>query len=390
MAGTTEAEDARAAALQLTETGYYPVEVKPEQTRIQFEFSLSRFFRIRAEDLIFFNRQLATLITVGVSLLDALQTLSHQTSSRPLRQALETIRREVEGGTSLSQAMAQHPRLFSIIYVRTIEAAEAGGFLGTALERLAALVEHEEETRRKIIAATRYPMMVVGALAIAFTIFVTVIVPKFLLLYNAFRTALPWPTRAVLGLSWLLQTYGPALLVLAVAAFFLFRAFIRTEGGRLRWDTFKLQVPIFGPLVLKLILSRTVQTLATLTAAGVPLLKGLEISGRGTGNACLTRVLEDVRKEVEQGSSLAEPLARSPIIPPLVSQVVAVGEKTGELDSLLGRISEHYDMETNYAIRNLATTLEPILLIVVAVLLFFLALAVFLPLWDMATLIRKA
>jgi len=386
--GMMEAESPEAVAFRLNQAGVFPVTITPERSRT-FSGLLEWRQRVRGEELIFFSRQLATLLRAGVSLLDALATMAKQSRNRTLRTTLETIQHDVEGGSSLSVALAKHPRIFSEIYIHTVRAAEAGGFLVEALTRLAGMLEFEAETRHRITAAIRYPSLVLITLGVGVTILVTIVIPRFALLYTSFRARLPWPTRMVFALGTTMHGAWPFLLVGMVIASAALRWFLTTAMGRRMWDDLKLRVPVLGPLFLKLTLSRLVHILGTLTGSGIPLVPALEISSRAVGNVVVGEEIEKVRKAVEGGSSLAEPLAQSPIFTPLVVQMVAVGEKTGALDQLLPLIGEHYESEAGYTIKNLATTLEPVLLVVMAVLVFVLALAVFLPLWDMVSLIRR-
>lgn len=386
--GIMEAESPEAVAFRLSQAGVFPVTITPERSRPAS--GLLRWQqRVRPEELIFFSRQLATLLRAGVPIMDALATLARQTRNRTLRATLEAIQHEVEGGSSFSAALARHPRIFSEIYVHTVRAAEVGGFLDQVLTRLAGMLEFEAETRRRITAAIRYPALVLVTLGAGVLILVTMVIPRFAELYTSFRADLPWPTRLVFAIGSTLRGAWPLLLVGMVIAWVILRWSLATAGGRRMWDDLKLRIPVLGRLFLQLTLSRLVHILGTLTGSGIPLVPALEISSRAVGNVVVADEIRKVRKAVEGGSSLAEPLAQSPLFTPLVVQMVAVGEKTGALDQLLPLIAEHYDSDAGYTIRNLGTTLEPVLLIVVAALIFVLALAVFLPLWDMVSLIRR-
>ncbi len=387
--GTLEAENPAVVAELLFKDGYIPIVIEPKRPAPDLLKRLPRVSRVKGEDRIFFTRQLATLLKVGIPILEAFDTLARQTRNRALRRILLDILRKVEAGSSLSEAFGQHPEAFSEVYVSTIRAGEAGGFLDLALERLATLAEHEAETKAKIKAATRYPLFVVTAIAVAFSIIILLVVPKFALLYSAFKTPLPLPTRIAIAFNRVVQQYWPLALGGIIAIAFAFRFSLRTASGRLFWDHLKLHLPVIGPLVTKLTLSRFAHILGVLTRSGIAILKALELTARAVGNQAVARALEGISREVEKGRSLAEPMARDPLFPPLLVQMVAVGEKTGELDELLQRISDHYDREADYTIKNLATALEPILLLFVAAMVFFLALAVFLPMWDMVKFVRR-
>ena len=388
ISGTMEADTQLTVAERLFEAGYVPIAIGR-----RFELDLGRafrgLFRVKAEDRIFLTRQLATLVKVGIPILEGLDTLAKQAKNRVLQKAIVKVIQEVEAGSSLSDALGRHPRIFDEVYISTIRAGEAGGFLDLALERLASLLEREAETKAKIKAATRYPILVVVAIGIAFGIIITFVIPKFVQLFAAFRTALPLPTRIAVALNRFIQGSWPLLIGGAVAAIASFQLYVRTKDGRLRWDGLKLRFPILGPLILKLTISRFTHILGVLTRSGIPILKALELTSRAVGNAALSLAIEGIYQEVEKGKAIAEPMAQDPLFPPLVVQMVAVGEKTGELDNLLQKISEHYDMEADYTIRNLATALEPILLLFIGAMVFFLALSVFLPMWDMVKFVRR-
>jgi MSHA biogenesis protein MshG len=285
--------------------------------------------------------------------------------------------------------MGRYPHAFPEVYVSTVRAGELGGFLDLALERLAALGEHEAETQARIKAAVRYPIFVVTAIGIALVIIVTFVVPKFALLYGAFRATLPLPTRIAFALGLALQRFWYLAVAGTVVAVGGVRLALGVPGIRLWWDEAKLKLPILGPVILKLSLSRWAHILSLLVRSGVPILKSLEVVARAVGNAALSRSILAVADAAERGEALAEAMARDPLFPPLVVQMVAVGERTGELEALLLKVSEHYDREADYAIRNLSSALEPILLVIIGGMVFFLALAVFLPMWDMVRLIRR-
>lgn len=385
--GQMEAVTPGSVAERLSESGYFPVSIKralPSLTLPHIPFG-----HIKPEVLIFFTRQLATLLRVGIPILSSFETLARQTKNRRLRSVIMVILRDVEGGSSLSDAMAKHPRVFSEVYLNTIRAGETGGFLVEALERLADLAEHEAETKAKIKAATRYPIFVIMAIFLAIGIITTFVVPKFALLYSAFRAQLPLPTRVVLWISLFIRNNWYFILGGILGILGALRLYIRTKKGRLQWDSLKLKAPIFGPLTLKLTMSRFAHILGVMVRCGIPILKSLEIVSRAVGNRVIDLAIERVALEIEKGKTLAEPMSKDPIFPPLVVQMVAVGEKTGELDNLLQKTSEHYDMEAEYTIKNLATALEPVLLVFVGAMVFFLALSVFLPMWDMIKFVRR-
>ena len=387
--GTMEAETSSDVALRLTKAGVVPITIDQERRRPFPKIPQFGQKRVQPEELIFFTRQLGTLTRAGISLTEALGMLGTETQSESLQTTIDAIRRDVEGGANLSDALSQYPRIFSDIYVHTIRAAETGGFLDHAFTRLATMLDNALDTRRKIKAAIRYPAFVLTALAIGVSIIVIFVIPRFAILYGAFNAELPLPTRLVLAFSTAVHAVWPLVVAGIVAMVLAVRWWLNTPWGRRIWDDWKLQMPIVGPLVLKFVCARLGHTLGILTSSGVPLVQALDITARAIGNTRAARELEGARRAVEGGSSLAEPLSLSPVFPPLLADLVAVGEKTGSLDNLLSAIAEHYDTEANYTIKNLPTIIEPLLLVGISFLIFMLALAVFLPMWDMAKLIRR-
>jgi type II secretory pathway component PulF len=387
--GSMEAEAQGVVAERLLQSGYVPTTIRKARTLPRQIARAVPRGRIRAEELILFTRQFETLVRAGVPLLESLGTLAKQARGRAFQQVVRTMARDIEAGAMLSEAMGKHPQVFPEVFVSTIRAGETGGFLDLALERLATLGEHELETRARIRAATRYPIFVVLAIGIALLILMTFVIPKFALLYRAFRATLPLPTRIAFTVGQALQRFWYVGLLLVVAGAGGFRLALHLPWIRLWWDGLKLRFPVLGPVILKLTLSRWAHILSLLVRSGVPILKSLEVVARAVGNAAVARSVLAVAGAVEKGRSLAEPMARDPLFPPLVVQMMAVGEKTGELETLLLKVSEHYDRETDYTIRNLSTALEPILLVVIGAMVLFLALAVFLPMWDMVRLIRR-
>jgi MSHA biogenesis protein MshG len=290
---------------------------------------------------------------------------------------------------SFSEALTYHPRTFSEIYIHTVRAAEEGGFLDQALDRVANMLENDLETRRRVSSAFRYPLFVLVTLGIGIFILITFVIPKFATFYTAFNAQLPLPTRMVIGLGKFMQAAWPAVVGGILLTVFGVRWALRKPWGRDTWDAWKLKIPVVGPLVKKLTFARMGQLLATMISTGIPLVQALDLTSRAIGNIVIGRDLLRARRAVEGGESLAAPLTRSAVFPSLLAGMVAVGEKTGALDTLLNAIATHYENEANHTIKNLPTIIEPIMLATVAGLVLVLALAVFLPLWDMVKLVQK-
>lgn len=388
--GTMEAASPEAVAMRLSQAGVVPITIARDRIRLPAKATpvRRREQRVKAEDLIFLTRQMTTLVRAGVTLTEALDMLHRQTQSPALRTTLEAIQRRVEGGMSLSDAIAHHPRTFSEIYIHTVRAAEAGGFLDQAFARLATMLDNDLDMRRRIKAAFRYPLFVVIALAIGVCILIAFVIPRFATLYSGFGADLPLPTRMVLAFGNAVSTGWPVFVGGALMIAFGLRWALRQPWGRRTWDTWKLKLPVAGPLTTKLTLSRLGHVLATMVSTGIAILPALDITSRAIGNVVVEREIVRVRLAVEGGTSLAEPLSRSRIFPSLFTEMVAIGERTGALDTLLVAIAEHYENEANHTIKNLPTIIEPILLAVVAGMVLVLALAVFMPLWNMTTLVK--
>lgn len=387
--GTVETATVEGVAAQLDGLGYIPVSIKEEKKGILSPDFFVQFTRITAQDLIVFSRQLATLINAGLPFVTSFDTLIEQTENPRFKMVIAKVKQDVEGGSTIADALSKHPKVFSDLYVNMIRAGEAGGVLDEILERLASLAEHEAETRARVKAATRYPIIVIAATAIAFVILLTFVVPKFIEIYANFKGTLPLPTRILILLNKLIKTYwyliigGIASLIIGV------RWYINTEEGRLKWDNIKIRMPIFGPIFLKVAMSRFTRLFASLNRSGLPILQILDILSSTIGNKIISRVINNVSDSARSGKGLVHPMRVSNVFPPIVVRMIAVGEETGRMDEMLIKISDYYDTEVEYAIKNLSTMIEPILIVIIGGMVLFLALGVFLPMWDMISLIRK-
>jgi type II secretory pathway component PulF len=388
LTGAIETSGPEAAADHLAGLGYVPIAIEEKKEGALSGDLLEAFRRITPQDRIIFSRQLATLINAGIPLTTALDTCASQSENPKIREILIQVRKDIEGGSAFSAALARHPKAFDNLYVGMIRAGEEGGVLDEILERLATLAEHEAETRARVKAAVRYPIIVVVAICIAFAILVTLVIPQFAKLYAGHKVALPFPTRVLIGINYVVQNYWFLILGGLGAAVLGLRAFVKTEPGREALDRFKLTMPIFGRLILKVLLSRFARIFATLNRSGLPILQTLEIVGGTIGNVIVTRAVESVRESAREGRGLSGPMKTSGLFPPLVTHMVAVGEDTGNLDEMLTRVSEYYDREVEYAIRNLSTMIEPILLLFIGGMVLFLALGIFLPMWDMMSVFK--
>ena len=391
--GELDGEDRAAVAEQILRLGYIPVDIRPKQKEVKVKKGSAANWadrwmrRVSSHELIYLNRQLALVLGAGVPLLTCLRLMAKQTDNDRLRDILLGISDDIEGGTDLSEAMSHYPNVFSPIYVSMVRAGEASGHLEDTLHRIAALQEYELETRERVKAATRYPKLVVAALIIAFFVVVTFVIPTFANIFKQFGSELPLPTRMMIALDEFLKQYWMVCIVGVVAMIVAFFWWIRTPPGRYWLDWAKVHFPMMGKLMSKFVLSRFSRIFATLNASGLPIMQTLEISTESIGNVYYARSLRRVTEEVKRGENLSDALARAGIFPPLLHQMATVGETTGKLDEVLGKVSDYYDQEVEYSIKRFTTLIEPVLLVVLGSFVFVVALSVFLPLFDLASVL---
>lgn len=387
--GTFETNGREAVAGHLDSLGYIPVLIEEQKPGLSLGQYLPQLQTIAAADLIIFSRQLATLISAGIPFIASFTALEEQTENPKLKKTINQVRRDVEGGSTFADALAKHPKVFSAMYVSMVRAGETGGVLDEILNRLAMLAEHDAETRARIKSATRYPKIVVVALVVAFGILISFVIPKFAALYANFKAELPLPTRIMIGINHIIHQYGFFILAVAVLSFIGFKKYIESPRGRLWWDGFKLKIPIFGPIFTKTALSRFARVFGTLTRSGLPILQTLEIVSDTVGNVVIARVVDNVRDSARQGRGIVQPMRVSKVFPPIVIQMVAVGEESGKMEEMMMKVSEYYDRDVEYAIKNLSSSLEPLLLVVIGVVILFLALAIFMPWWNLINVIKR-
>lgn len=389
--GNMDAASKTELETSLDKMGLIPISVAAGGRKAALSPFMDALFKqkVSERDIILFSRQLATLFGAGVPLTRALFTLERQIQSKEFVDIVKRIREDVEGGSSFSGAIAKHPKVFGELYANMIEAGEAGGILDNVLDKLALMFEKNAENRAKVKAATLYPKIVLGAIVIAIVILMNFVIPKFAKLYESFKVDLPLPTRILIKASNAFTSYWYLAIVVVAAAVLGWRAYISTKNGRRNWDAVRLKVPIFGPLLLKAILSRFSRVLGALYKSGLPILQSLDIVSRAVENTVMALEIKKIEDEVRAGKGLAEPMTKAAHFPPMVVQMVTVGEDTGNLDQMLDKVAEYYDSEVDNTIRNLTTTLEPILLAFIFAIVLFIALAIFLPMWDILKIVRR-
>jgi type IV pilus assembly protein PilC len=387
--GTLEAESVTLVANKLRQMGYVPIAIdKAGSAGFKTEIKLFGPKKPKLKDISVFSRQFATMINSGLSLLRSLYILSEQTENEGLRNVITEVRQDVEKGASLSQAMAKHPKVFNKLYVSMVKSGEVGGVLDQVLLRLSDTIEKQVELRGKIKSAMTYPCAVLGLVLCIVAAMLLFIVPIFKGLYDGLGGTLPLPTRVLLVVSGILTKFFPIFVVAAVAAGWGFRRWINTTAGRDAWDAFKLRVPVFGGLVQKTALTRFTLTLSALLRSGVPILEALDIVIDTVSNSVMAKAVKDVQNAVKGGESLHRPLANHKVFPPMVVQMMAVGEETGALDDMLERIGKFYEQEVEATVDALTSLLEPALIVVLGGAVGGMVVSLYMPMFNIIKLIQ--
>ena len=389
VSGQLDAESEAGIVEQLMAIGVAPVHIEPVAAKVEASTKqpdfLERWNRkpIVVEDLLFFTRQMYTLNKAGVPILRAFAGLQASASKPAMVDLCIDIRSSLDQGRELSAAMGRHVDLFGGFYISMIRVGEMTGQLSEVFLRLTEHMEFERDVRERIKQAMRYPMFVLIAMAIAVVILNIFVIPVFARVFAGFHAELPLITRGLLGFSAWMTNWWPLLIAAVVATVLGVRSYLTTPEGRYRWDARKIKLPILGEIVLKATLSRFARSFALSSQAGVPLVQGLTVVAQTVDNAFIGSRIEQMRDGIERGESISRCAAATGVFTPVVLQMIAVGEETGELDSLLFEIAEMYERDTDYAIKGLSASIEPILLAVIGTLVLLLALGVFLPLWNM-------
>lgn len=388
VSGTLDAETQGAVASKLREMGYAPIAIDPVSTKgLKTEIKLPWSNHVSMKDLAVFSRQFATMIGSGLSLLRALSILADQTEKESLAKVARAVRSDVERGSDLSTALAMHPKVFNRLYISMARAGEIGGFLDQVLNKVADAFEKEVTLRGKIKSAMTYPVVSFALVLIIAAAMMIFVVPTFKSLYASLGGQLPLPTRILLAISAAVIHYSPLVILGVAAAVVAFRKWIATKSGRYRADVIKLKIKVFGPLFRKTALARFARTLSTLISSGVPILQALEIVSDAVNNMVVARALTDVQDAVRKGESLAAPLSKHAVFPPMVVQMIAVGEETGAVDSMLLKVAEFYDEEISAAVDSLTALIEPLLMMVMGAVVGTMVVALYLPMFDIIKLL---
>lgn len=385
--GSMEAKNREALAIKLSGIGYFVTEITEQKTALKLSFG-ERFTKVSKQDLILFNVQLANMIAAGLSLLTSLRTLTKQVENHKFREVIQDVYRSIEAGSNFSDALAKHPQVFTPLMVQMIHAGEVSGTLDQVLSRLAVFAEHQADLEEKIKGAMVYPI-ILSVVGVGVIIFLSLfLIPMFVDVFLKAGVKLPLPTRIVYLFSQIVKQYWYVILAGFIALVVALRTFFKTPKGKLLFDKYLLKTPVIGVLARKLAIARFARTFATLTASGVPILECLEIVEKVVGNEIISRVIKRVRDGVSEGSKIAEPLRISEEFPPDTIQMIAVGEESGSLDTMLTKIADYYDTSVNYSVKKLTTLIEPLFLIVIGVAVGFLLMSVFMPMFEMMKVVK--
>jgi type II secretory pathway component PulF len=386
VSGTLEGTDVATIVERLDTLGYLPITIEEiKGARLAAASGMETWLRnamaqkVKPTDIINFTRQFVTLHKAGLPMLSAVGALQNQTRNKTLVNALDMIRKDLMGGASLSAAMAKFPNIFNELYVNSVWAGETGGVLDDILTRLCELLEHERKMKSEVMSALRYPIMVVCAFGGAVLILTTFVLPKFMDMIAKVGAKTPLPTKILMMVTGFMGRYWGILFLLIGGVAALFYLFIRTKDGRLWWDRYKLKMPLFGDIVFKMTLSRFSRMFETLDRTGLPILRSLNLVSKTTGNAYVGVAIEKLAESVRRGRGLAAPMRESGVFPPMVVQMVATGEESGALDDMLRQVSDYYDTEVEYAVKNLTAMIEPILILFLGAGVVFLIIAILAP-----------
>lgn len=386
--GSIESLSREAAQTLMLSQGIIPGEVKEAKASGPGLPFFTFGGKVTVPELLLFTKQLRTMINAGISITQVLDILQDQSTNPALVQTLKTMGRDIREGSTLSDAFMKHPRVFPELYCSLIKAGELSGTLPDIMERIIYISEHEYRLREEIKAALRYPKMVLIALGIAFFILLTFVIPKFVGVFQSAGLTLPLPTRICLWMYVSLKSYWYVLLAGAAAIFSGLKFYFRTVKGSYVRDLTLLRLPIVGPLFTKSVMARFASILSILTASGVSILSSIKIISDAIGNKAIAREFDSLSTQMEEGHGIAAPLRKARFFPPMVVNMVAVGEESGSLEEMLHQIALHYDEEVEYATKGLSEAIGPILVISLTVVVGFFALAIFLPMWDLTKIVK--
>jgi len=381
--GEMEAPNETAIRIHLRQQNIIPTKISSKGKAITISLPFGK--KVKQRLVAIFTRQLATMIDAGLPLVQSLEILSSQQEHKVFKNVIRDIREDVEGGSTFAGALKKHPATFNDLYTNLVVAGEEGGILDTILTRLANYIEKAETLKKKVKSALVYPATIVGVAVIVVLILMIFVIPVFESMFKSAGQTLPLPTLIVLAMSKLIKKYILIIIPGIIVFFYLFRKYYHTESGRAVVDRILLKLPVFGLLFKKIAVARFSRTLGTLVSSGVPILDGLNIVSRSAGNRTVETAILSARASIREGETIAEPLGRSGVFPPMVIQMISVGESTGALDSMLSKIAEFYEEEVDVSVANMTSLLEPFLMMFLGVVIGGIVIAMYLPIFQIAS-----
>lgn len=381
--GELEAANEQIARAQLKKRNLNILKLKPKPKDV-FESIPFLQPKVKSKDIVVFTRQFSTMIDAGLPLVQGLNILAEQSSNPTLKTILKQVTKDVEGGSTLAEALKKHPKVFDELFVNLVAAGEVGGILDTILQRLATFIEKADDLRRKIKGAMTYPAVVVAIAIIVIAVILVFVIPVFQDMFASFGSALPAPTQLVVNMSEFMKSNIIWVILAFIVIGFAYKQYRNSKGGRKTTDTLFLKLPIFGDLLKKTAVARFTRTLGTMLSSGVPILDSLEIVAKTAGNVVIEEIIYDVRSSIAEGQTIAEPLSENDIFPGMVTQMISVGEATGALDTMLNKVADFYDKEVDAAVDALTSMLEPLLMLFLGGSIGGLVVAMYLPIFSMA------
>ena len=383
--GEMEAPDEAAVTAALRRQGVMPGKIKEAGKGLDMEIKLPGFGgKVTTKDLVVFTRQFATMIDAGLPLVQCLDILGRQQDKKIFKDMLVQVKESVESGSTFADALKKHPKAFDNLFVNLVAAGEVGGILDTILNRLAAYLEKAQKLKKKVKSAMTYPATVVGIAVIVIAVILMFVIPAFEKMFADFGSALPVPTQIVINLSNFVQNYIVAIIGAIILLVFIIKKIYATEKGRDFIDDKVLKLPVFGILLRKVAVAKFTRTLGTMISSGVPILDGLEIVAKTAGNRTIEKAIYKVKQSISEGKTIAEPLEKSGVFPPMVCQMIAVGEQSGSIDTMLNKIADFYDDEVDDAVGNLTAMMEPMLMLFLGTTVGGLVIAMYLPIFKIA------
>ncbi len=386
--GTMEGENRSAVVSRLREMNYYISSIQEKKSGALLSSEISLFQRIKFRDLTIFYRQFATMVNAGLTLVNALDILTEQVENKALTRIIKTVKADVEGGTTLADAMVKHPSVFSELYISMIRAGEIGGVLDEILNKIADLMEKEFALRQKIRSAMSYPTFIIGAAVIMAIFMLTFVLPQFVGIFAQFGGELPALTKFFVTLTILFRKFWYLFFAVIAGLIFALYTYIKTPQGKYNFDRFKLNAPILGDINRKSSISRFTRILGTLIKSGVPIIEALTVSSNAIGNLVISRAVIEAKTKIKEGQSISTPLAASGVFPPMVTQMILVGEESGELEEMLINVSNFYDEEVDRSVERLTSIIEPLMMVVIGGTIGVMIIAMYLPIFNMVSLIK--